>query len=193
MKFQLPKLLKKSPGFTLIELLVVIAVLGVIAALVIAAVNPLEQLARGRDSGRKTTAAQLKNALGAYYTAQNATLPTADSTWLQTLVTAGELKSLPSTVAYSTGSFNTTACAIDATAVGAVVSNYCYAREAATDDDYVIYTRMESASEDKKCATASDNSYWLYSSVAAKAGIVCLSGDPTATQIGAGTFSPFAP
>jgi len=63
-----------SFGFTLIELLVVIAILGVLAGAILVAINPLEQLARGRDAGRKSTVDELGHATQAYYTAQNALL-----------------------------------------------------------------------------------------------------------------------
>ena len=39
-------------GFTLIELLIVIAILGVLAVVILVAINPQEQLARGRGGGR---------------------------------------------------------------------------------------------------------------------------------------------
>ncbi|MBU4016638.1 prepilin-type N-terminal cleavage/methylation domain-containing protein, partial [Patescibacteria group bacterium] len=39
-------------GFTLIELLIVIAVLGILATGVLIALDPIEQINRGRDSGR---------------------------------------------------------------------------------------------------------------------------------------------
>jgi prepilin-type N-terminal cleavage/methylation domain-containing protein len=42
-------------GFTLIELLIVIAILGVLAVVVLVAINPIEQLARTRDGGRLTS------------------------------------------------------------------------------------------------------------------------------------------
>ncbi|HLD01481.1 MAG TPA: prepilin-type N-terminal cleavage/methylation domain-containing protein, partial [Patescibacteria group bacterium] len=46
--------LSLSKGFTLIELLIVIAVLGVLATIVLVAIDPLEQLSRGTDAGQKT-------------------------------------------------------------------------------------------------------------------------------------------
>ncbi|EKD87098.1 MAG: hypothetical protein ACD_37C00044G0003, partial [uncultured bacterium] len=41
-------------GFTLIELLIVITILGILATAVLAAINPLEQISRGRDTGSKS-------------------------------------------------------------------------------------------------------------------------------------------
>lgn len=40
----------KNFGFTLIELLIVMAILGVLAVVVLVAINPVQQLARTRDA-----------------------------------------------------------------------------------------------------------------------------------------------
>ena len=45
-------------GFTLIELLIVMAILGVLAVVVLVAINPIQQLARTRDTGRKSGVTQ---------------------------------------------------------------------------------------------------------------------------------------
>ena len=57
-----------AKGFTLVELLIVIALLGVIATIVIAAINPIEQANRATDSGNKADASNLVSALQRYYT-----------------------------------------------------------------------------------------------------------------------------
>ncbi|MEN9407948.1 MAG: hypothetical protein RLZZ455_1164, partial [Candidatus Parcubacteria bacterium] len=66
---------KIQKGFTLIELLVVIAVIGVLAGAIIVAINPTEQLARGRDTGKKSTTQQIANAVNAYYAANSGIVP----------------------------------------------------------------------------------------------------------------------
>ncbi len=58
---------KQSHGFTLVELLVIMAVLGVLITATIGVINPFEQLARQRDSQRKTDLAQMQRALETYY------------------------------------------------------------------------------------------------------------------------------
>ncbi len=59
----------KTRGFTMIELLIVIAVLGILAVAVLAAINPIEQINRGKDTGSRSDAEQLIGAVDRYYTA----------------------------------------------------------------------------------------------------------------------------
>lgn len=54
-------------GFTLIELLIVIAVIGVLAAVILIVINPLAQLQKARDAGRKSDIKQIKNAMDSYF------------------------------------------------------------------------------------------------------------------------------
>ena len=61
---------KFKKGFTMIELLIVIAVLGVLAVAVLSAINPIEQINRGRDTGSRSDAEQLLSAIDRFYTAQ---------------------------------------------------------------------------------------------------------------------------
>ncbi|MGB9706953.1 MAG: type II secretion system protein [Microgenomates group bacterium] len=60
----------KIKGFTMIELLIVIAVLGVLAVAVLSAINPLEQINRGRDTGLRSDSEQILSAIDRFYTAQ---------------------------------------------------------------------------------------------------------------------------
>lgn len=168
---KLPARLRK--GFTLIELLVVIAVLGVLAGVILIAINPLEQLARGRDSGRKNALGQLANAIQGYYTARNgAYVPSADyQTWITTLVTAGELKNPPASIAYS-GTI--TACG----PATQMQNNYCYDLNAGSTEA-IIYARLESTSESSKCASGT-NPYFVWSSALSRSCLVCSATDPAA-------------
>lgn len=58
---------KGKKGFTLIELLVVVALIGILAVALLSAINPLEQMKKARDAGRKSDAAELLNAYERYY------------------------------------------------------------------------------------------------------------------------------
>lgn len=62
---------KTARGFTLVELLIVIALLGVIATIVIAAINPIEQSKRAADAGQKADASQLVSAYQRYFVSHN--------------------------------------------------------------------------------------------------------------------------
>lgn len=54
-------------GFTMIELLIVITILGILAVAVLSALNPIEQINRGRDTGSKSDAEQLLGAIDRFY------------------------------------------------------------------------------------------------------------------------------
>lgn len=58
--------MKIQKGFTLVEILIVIVLLAILSAVVIATVNPLEQLRRSRDSSREQNAETLLSAINRY-------------------------------------------------------------------------------------------------------------------------------
>lgn len=64
--------LSLSKGFTLVELLVVIGVLGILAAGLLATIDPLEQFRKASDSNRRTASLDLVNAINRYYASRQA-------------------------------------------------------------------------------------------------------------------------
>ena len=57
-----------AKGFTLIELLIVIAVLGILAVAVLSAINPIEQIDRGKDTASRSDAEQILGGMERFYT-----------------------------------------------------------------------------------------------------------------------------
>ncbi|MFC1649744.1 type II secretion system protein [Patescibacteria group bacterium] len=163
---------KNLKGFTLIELLIVMAILGVLAVVVLVAINPVQQLARTRDSGRKSTITQLGHAMEAYYTSHGGAYVAEGATWIDTLATAGEMASAPSAIAYTvTG---TAECALAASRQ----NGYCYdATDAAGAEPVLIYATMESDSEISKCAAG--DPYFVWSTEDGRGGLVCGVAAPT--------------
>ncbi len=63
-------------GFTLIELLVVIGIIGILAAVVLVAVNPGRQFASARDTQRRSDLYSITNAVYQYAAEHNGIIPT---------------------------------------------------------------------------------------------------------------------
>ena len=62
------KLFSAQKGFTLIELLVVIGILGILAAALVATIDPFEQLKKADDAKIKNISVEFQTALVRYYT-----------------------------------------------------------------------------------------------------------------------------
>lgn len=70
----------RRTGFTLIELLVVIGIIGILAAVVLVAVNPGRQFAASRDTQRRSDLYGLTNAIYQYAVENNGNIPAAITT-----------------------------------------------------------------------------------------------------------------
>jgi len=119
-------------GFTLIELLVVIAVLGILASVVLVAINPAERMNEARDAGRKSDVGQVSVALESYYATYNGSYNGVSST---TLVSAGQLKRFPSEVTLVVASGNLSVAAY--TTLSSASLGVC------TDTRYWCYTSTD--------------------------------------------------
>ncbi len=64
---RLQKLFKQKKGFTLIELLVVIGILGILAAALVATIDPFEQLNKATDANTKNILVEYINANVRFY------------------------------------------------------------------------------------------------------------------------------
>jgi len=156
------RLLKR--GFTLIELLIVIAIIGVLAVVVLVAINPVEQLAKTRDAGRISSVNQIGHALQAYYTSKNAVYP-AVGTWSTDLTASGELSVVPALINYS--AYSVTPCG-----EASVINGYCYDMTVA--NGAIVYARLESNNQNTPaCATAGEVYYTVFSTRDGRGGKQC--------------------
>jgi len=99
---------KKISGFTLVELIIGITILSLLAVALLAALDPVEQFNKARDTTTRNTALELHNAVLRYSAARDVypspisvvtVAITANPTFVQELVQAGELKTNFSTAA----------------------------------------------------------------------------------------------
>lgn len=157
-------------GFTLIELLIVMAILGVLAVVVLVAINPAEQLARTRDAGRSSAITQLGHAVQAYYTSRSEYPPKAS--WGVDIVAAGEMTAIPDAVVHADGATCGTSGA---------VNDWCYDDQGTPITEVIIYTKLESTNNTSRCTGVGELPYMLYSAALGRGGIVCSASEPTAS------------
>lgn len=72
--------LTQSRGFTLLEILLVVAAIGILAGIVILALNPAKQLGDTRNAQRKADVNTILNAVYQYTIDNNGTVPAAITT-----------------------------------------------------------------------------------------------------------------
>lgn len=172
--------LKKKTGFTLIELLIVMAILGVLAVVVLVAINPVQQLARTRDSGRKSTITQVGHALEAYFTGRGGNYidETATPLWLGALKIAGELSVEPSTIAIGVTTAGIVPCnGVLGGGTGVEENEWCYKSTGADGSEpAVVYTALESDSEISKCDSPLTTPFFVWSTADGRGGLVCTNG-----------------
>lgn len=143
--------MKSLKGFTLIELLVVITILGILAAVVMVAINPGERINEANDSGKKNDVGQVATALESYFTAKNGSYTGATSGDGGTLVAQGYVKRWPTTASLTV---------------------------AADGSAAATYATLASASA--SCPVGqSGTKYWCYTSVNGQSGILCSAATPS--------------
>lgn len=165
-------------GFTLIELLVVIGLLAVIAAGVIALINPVEKNRQALDSkvfndiGQSATALQSIAATstdGAYPCRTNA------AGCINTQVTMVNLTYLGAG-ANASGELQTVPTAPNAGA--APYGAYDYwdsgAPSATRPTNFVLYGKLGSAKYNSQCPAGSPNAYYVYDTTVGRACIKCF-------------------
>ena len=132
-----------TAGFTLIELLVVIGIIGILAAIVLVAVNPGRQFAQARDSQRRADLLGITNAIYQFAAEHNGNLPDTD--------VDPNVNSFPSTVTC----IGTTGGCFDLGASGEI--------EAATgQQELVVPTYIAAIPKDPSTGSDANTQYFVY-------------------------------
>ena len=134
------KVNKNAKGFTLIELLVVIAIIGILAAVVLIALNPVEFLRRSRDTQRLSDMETLVTATKLFQTNNPAATlplgplcsPTAAATSAERAINTGWLAGIP----LNQGSTSNTIPTLPVDPAASATQRYVYAADANQNFEY---------------------------------------------------------
>lgn len=176
---------KAFKGFTLIELLIVMAILGVLAVVVLVAINPVQQLARTRDAGRKSAVAQVGRALAAYYTSHGGNYLVVSNCgsgavlrddWMNCLKEGGELSNPVADIAYNSSLVTMPCTSQTISGVRHACQNGVWYAPSVNihGEPSIVYARLESASEASKCTNPSNPVPWfVWSTQQGRGGLFC--------------------
>ncbi|MFH1188623.1 MAG: LamG-like jellyroll fold domain-containing protein [bacterium] len=82
--------IKKTSGFTLLEILLVVAAIGILAGVVVIAINPAKQLAEARNAQRRADVEALLEAVYQYSIDNNGNFPAGIDTQIRMMGTAAD-------------------------------------------------------------------------------------------------------
>jgi prepilin-type N-terminal cleavage/methylation domain-containing protein len=126
-----------NKGFTLIEILLVVAAIGILAGIVILAINPNKQLGETRNAQRKADVNTILNAVYQYIIDSNGVIPAAITTTPTAICKSGVLQATCTTnsLVYLAGDLTTnekylTAIPFDPTTSTANSTNYLISKSA---------------------------------------------------------------
>jgi len=171
------KVNNSTTGFTLVEIVIVIAILGILMTITLAALNPLEQLAKARDIGKITTINSLSKGVLAYES-RVSNAPTPSATWITDLKSGGDIAG---NIVFPSGPLSpSSACSSNNE------NGYCFS---SSGGNLIIYTRVESTGNlQKACGSSpgpSDTGWVIWSSADSRQGLYCgTSADPTPQEFG---------
>src|SRR5688572_17640139 len=127
--FRTDSMRKGAKGFTLIELLIVIGIIGILAAIILVAVDPAKRLKQSRNARRFAETNAILNAILNYTVDYKGTLPSAVLS-----ATTGQAVVIGTAVG---GTLNTTICPATATGVNAATNTRDLAADAALVSAYI--------------------------------------------------------
>ena len=135
--------IQNRAGFTLIELLVVIGIIGILAAIVLVAVNPGRQFAQARDAQRRADLLGITNSVYQFAAEHNGNLPDTNPD-----PNVNSFPSTPTRIGTGAGNFNLGAAGEIEAAVGS--------------QEIVVPTYIAAIPKDPSTGTDANTMYTIY-------------------------------